>query len=108
MLNELRSRAAEVSTALREFKESGDGGGGGWKLASEAAGVRTEWRPADEGAAFWIRWAVGGGERLLACGRASPSADSLSPGRLGGELRGASLTHPLRVAHEAKGTSPCR
>ena len=41
MLNELRSRAAE--------KESGDGGGGGWKLASEAAGVRTEWRPADEG-----------------------------------------------------------
>ena len=107
MLNELRSRAAEVSTALREFKESGDGGGGGWKLASEAAGVRTEWRPADEGAAFWIRWAVGG-EAIPRMRPRFAASKTPSPGRLGGELRGASLTHPLRVVHEAEGTSPCR
>ena len=72
MLNMILGSTTEVQTALRELDELGSGG---WRPASEALGLRTQWRPDDDGS-LWVR--------------------------IDGELSGASLLHASAVAHEAE------
>ena len=45
LLNELRTRCAEVHTALKELDELP--GEAGWRPASDTMGVKTEWKVAD-------------------------------------------------------------
>jgi hypothetical protein len=72
MLNMILVSTTEVQIALRELDELGSGG---WRPASEALGLRTQWRP-DEDGSLWVR--------------------------IDGELSGASLLHASAVAHEAE------
>ena len=71
LLNELRETTTEVQSAIREVSELGTRG---WRAASETMGIRTEWRP-DEDGSLWVR--------------------------MDGELRGPQLMHAAAVAHEA-------
>ena len=71
LLHDLRHITTEVSTALRELDELGSAG---WRPASETLGLRTEWRPHEDGS-LWVR--------------------------IDGELSGADLLHAAAVAHEA-------
>ena len=72
LLNELRAITSEVSEALREFSEQRDLG---WRPAGDSLGVRTEWRPGEDGS-LWVR--------------------------MHGEMTAAALLHGASVAHEAE------
>ncbi|KAL1504384.1 hypothetical protein AB1Y20_010790 [Prymnesium parvum] len=72
VLNELRSRCGEAQVALKEFDEESSAG---WRAAQESQGVRTEWRPANDGT-LWVR--------------------------MEGAIDGADLTHAVAVAHESE------
>ncbi len=55
LLNELRSRAAEVQTALRELEDNEALGTAGWRPAGEAAGVRAEWKADTADGSLWLK-----------------------------------------------------
>lgn len=71
LLAQLRSRSAEVGAALKEFDETR---AASWRPVSSQGGVRTEWRPGDDGS-LWVR--------------------------MDGELTEAELTHAVAVSYEA-------
>lgn len=81
LLRLVRARSSAPSTtracvlsqvALKEFDEASSVG---WRAGQESPGLRTEWRPAEDGS-VWVR--------------------------MEGALSGTDLTHAVAVAHEVR------
>ena len=99
LLNELRTRCAEVQAALKELDEVQ--GEAGWRPASDTMGVKTEWKVSrSRSVTLTVSLSVTLSVTLTLTPTWKVAEDSSLWIRMEGELTGASLVHAAAVAYE--------